>query len=174
MEKFSIPLILVFVVALLFLTSTAAISRWPKRWGLARGRRRRPRGPLLLRKALLIPTRCHQVWTVDFRGWYRTGDGQWVEPLIVRDLFREPPQRGSDRADNGATCALPTWDASAGRGAHGACVLTALNKGRRDLSLTRRLRACDSGPATCKHSGARRQNAGEHFQRDFAADHLPH
>ena len=67
--------------------STATISRWLKRWGLARGRRRRRRGPVLLRKALHIPTRCHQVWTVDFKGWYRTAAGQRVEPLTVRDLY---------------------------------------------------------------------------------------
>jgi len=27
------------------------------------------------------------VWTVDFKGWYRTGDGTRVEPLTVRDLY---------------------------------------------------------------------------------------
>jgi hypothetical protein len=31
--------------------------------------------------------RSNQVWTVDFKGWFRTGDGQRVEPLTVRDLF---------------------------------------------------------------------------------------
>lgn len=67
--------------------ATATISRWLKRWGLARGRPRRRRGPVLLRPALHIPKRCHEVWTVDFKGWYRTGDGQRVEPLTVRDLY---------------------------------------------------------------------------------------
>jgi putative transposase len=66
---------------------TATISRWLKRWGLARGRKRRRRGPTLVRKGLHVPTRCHQVWTVDFKGWYRTADGQRVEPLTVRDLY---------------------------------------------------------------------------------------
>ena len=67
--------------------STATISRWPKRWGLARGRRRRPAGPSVLRKALHIPQRCHAVWTVDFKGWYRAAAGERVEPLTVRDLY---------------------------------------------------------------------------------------
>ena len=67
--------------------STSAISRWLKRWGLARGRKRRRRGPTLLRKALHVPTGCHQVWTVDFKGWYRTAQGERVEPLTVRDLY---------------------------------------------------------------------------------------
>jgi putative transposase len=67
--------------------STATISRWLKRWGLARGRRRRRRGPVVLRKPLHVPVRCHEVWTVDFKGWYRTAEGERVEPLTVRDLF---------------------------------------------------------------------------------------
>jgi transposase InsO family protein len=66
--------------------STAAISRWLRAWGLARGRRRRLRGPVILRAALHVPRRCHEVWTVDFKGWYRTGDGTCVNPLTVRDL----------------------------------------------------------------------------------------
>lgn len=64
----------------------ASISRWLKRWGLARGKRRLRRGPLTLKPPLRIARRCHDVWTVDFKGWYRTTDGQRVEPLTVRDL----------------------------------------------------------------------------------------
>jgi hypothetical protein len=30
--------------------------------------------------------RPNDVWTVDFKGWFRTGDGCRVEPLTVRDL----------------------------------------------------------------------------------------
>jgi transposase InsO family protein len=67
--------------------ATASISRWLKRWGLARGRKRRRHGPTLLRKPLHVPKACHEVWTVDFKGWYRTGQGERVEPLTVRDLY---------------------------------------------------------------------------------------
>jgi transposase InsO family protein len=66
--------------------SLATISRWLKRWGLSRGRRRRPPGPWLARVPIQKPRRCHDVWTVDFKGWYRTGDGTRVEPLTVREL----------------------------------------------------------------------------------------
>ena len=66
--------------------SLATISRWLKRWGLSRGRPRRLRGPLILRAPLHQARECHEVWTVDFKGWYRTGDGTRVEPLTVRDL----------------------------------------------------------------------------------------
>lgn len=30
---------------------------------------------------------ANEVWTVDFKGWYRTGDGTRVDPLTVRDLY---------------------------------------------------------------------------------------
>jgi transposase InsO family protein len=66
--------------------SVAAIGRWLKRWGLTRGRRRRLRGPQIARRPVLESQRCHEVWTVDFKGWYRTGDGMRVEPLTIRDL----------------------------------------------------------------------------------------
>jgi putative transposase len=67
--------------------SVATISRWLKRWGLSRGRRRRLAGPQLKRRAVRVSKGCHDVWTVDFKGWYRTGDGTRVYPLTVRDLY---------------------------------------------------------------------------------------
>jgi hypothetical protein len=36
---------------------------------------------------LTVPQKPNQVWTVDFKGWFRTRDGQRVDPLTVRDLF---------------------------------------------------------------------------------------
>ncbi len=65
------------------------IAQWLKRLGLApRGRRRRsPKGPWVLTGPLSLPRGPSDVWTVDFKGWFRTRDGQRVEPLTVRDLF---------------------------------------------------------------------------------------
>lgn len=64
------------------------IGDWLKRMGLNRVRRRRSRcGPELKRTQLTAAVRSNQVWTVDFKGWFRTGDGRRVEPLTVRDLF---------------------------------------------------------------------------------------
>jgi hypothetical protein len=40
----------------------------------------------LFRKPLRPARRGHEIWTVDYKGWYRTGNGQRVEPLTVRDL----------------------------------------------------------------------------------------
>ena len=64
------------------------ITRWLQRWKLTS--RRQPRslpGPQVLRPVLTVPKRSNQVWTVDFKGWFKTGDGRRVEPLTVRDLF---------------------------------------------------------------------------------------
>ena len=69
------------------LPSVASLSRWLKRWGLARGRRRRLAGPVVLRPKVRAAGHSNEVWTVDFKGWYRTGDGTRVDPLTVRDLY---------------------------------------------------------------------------------------
>jgi len=66
--------------------AVATLSRWLKRWGLASGRRRRKPGPVVIRRAVRAARHCNEVWTVDFKGWYRTGDGLRVDPLTVRDL----------------------------------------------------------------------------------------
>lgn len=67
--------------------SERTIAAWLKRKNLVRGRRRRRRGPWMEPAALTQPQKPNQVWTIDFKGWFRTGDGQRVEPLTVRDLF---------------------------------------------------------------------------------------
>ena len=68
--------------------SVRTISRWLKRMGLnRRSRRRTRRGPRLEREQLTEAGWSNQVWTVDFKGWFRTQDGRRVEPLTVRDLF---------------------------------------------------------------------------------------
>jgi hypothetical protein len=38
------------------------------------------------RPKLTVARSPNEVWTVDFKGWFRTGDGCRVEPLTVRDL----------------------------------------------------------------------------------------
>jgi putative transposase len=69
------------------LPSESAISRWLKNWGLTRGRRvRRRKGAAIVRAALQEARHPNDVWTVDFKGWFRVGDGTRVELLTVRDL----------------------------------------------------------------------------------------
>lgn len=64
------------------------LARWVKRLGPVRRSRRRPRPAGVKRHPhLTAARRANAVWTVDFKGWFRTGDGTRVEPLTVRDLF---------------------------------------------------------------------------------------
>lgn len=68
--------------------SARTIGKWLKRLGLNRhSRRRTRRGPPVKRPPLTMARRSNHVWTVDFKGWFRTQDGRRVEPLTVRDLF---------------------------------------------------------------------------------------
>lgn len=69
------------------LPSATAISRWLKRWHLTRrSRRATHKGPVVKRWPLTRAQQPNEVWTVDFKGWFRTGDGHRLEPLTVRDL----------------------------------------------------------------------------------------
>jgi putative transposase len=70
--------------------SARTVGKWLQRLKLigkqVRNKRPLP-GPALPRTALTQPVRSNHVWTVDFKGWFRTRDGQRVDPLTVRDLF---------------------------------------------------------------------------------------
>jgi putative transposase len=55
--------------------------------GLVRSRRRRRQGPLQNRSELTAAVRPNHVWGVDFKGWFRTGNGQRCDPLTVSDQF---------------------------------------------------------------------------------------
>jgi transposase InsO family protein len=67
--------------------SLATIGRILRRSGMSeakgRGRPRKhlDRGPLSSAQA------PNDVWTVDFKGWWRTRDGKRCEPLTIRDLY---------------------------------------------------------------------------------------
>lgn len=68
--------------------ATATIARWLKRLRLVTAPRRRARKACWRQRPPLLGARApNQVWTVDFKGWFRAGNGQRVEPLTVRDLF---------------------------------------------------------------------------------------
>lgn len=62
------------------------LGRWLRAWGWSRPRARRRFGPAEPRSALTVPRRPNEVWTVDFKGWFRTRDGRRCCPLTVRDL----------------------------------------------------------------------------------------
>lgn len=68
------------------LPALRTIGAWLRELGLLgpRSRRARP-GPAVPHPGLTTPRRLHQVWTVDFKGWFRTADGQRHEPLTIRE-----------------------------------------------------------------------------------------
>jgi putative transposase len=67
--------------------SARTIARWFKRLALTRPQRRRPRKACVRKHPFLtVARRPNQVWTVDFKGWFRAGNGERCEPLTVRDL----------------------------------------------------------------------------------------
>lgn len=65
--------------------SRATVARILARFG--RIRKRRARGPISLVDRAPCPTVTapNDVWTVDFKGWWRSHDGARCEPLTVRD-----------------------------------------------------------------------------------------
>ena len=68
--------------------SLRTIARWLKRLNLVKPKRRRPpTAGVKTHPLLTVARRPNHVWTVDFKGWFRTGNGQRCEPLTVRDLF---------------------------------------------------------------------------------------
>jgi putative transposase len=65
--------------------------RWPhprtlERWAPRRPGRIRHPGPKLPALARAEAWRANEVWTIDFKGWFRTKDGTRIDPLTVRDL----------------------------------------------------------------------------------------
>lgn len=88
--------------------SRATISRILKQFGLVkhRTRRRAKAGPERVDPRRLEPLWCNDVWGVDFKGWFRTGDGQKCHPLTISDLY----SRFIIRCDNLSSLALaPVW-----------------------------------------------------------------
>lgn len=68
--------------------SVRTIGRWLVRLKLINPRRRRPRKACVCRHPKLTLARWpNHVWTTDFKGWFRAGNGERCEPLTVRDLF---------------------------------------------------------------------------------------
>ena len=67
--------------------SRSTVCTWLKQRGLVAGRRRRARAPQAPGPPLAPATRVNEVWTTDFKGEFRTGDGVYCYPLTLRDGF---------------------------------------------------------------------------------------
>jgi putative transposase len=65
--------------------SVVTIGRVLRDMGLMKRRRRRESGGLAFTPAHFVPVEPNDLWTVDFKGWWKTKDGAKCEPLTVRD-----------------------------------------------------------------------------------------
>lgn len=65
----------------------ATVAALLKRRGLIVPRRRLPRPPTVRGATPTPATRPNEVWTTDFKGEFRTGDGLYCYPLTLRDGF---------------------------------------------------------------------------------------
>ena len=64
--------------------AASTIGELLKRAGLAIARRKRRRSAAL-HAAVRGRRRPNQVWCADFKGWFRTGDGERIDPLTITD-----------------------------------------------------------------------------------------
>jgi putative transposase len=69
------------------LPSESTFKRVLEKAGLVSPRRRKSQGESGRLSHRMVAERANQVWTVDFKGWWRTGDGRRFEPLTVRDAY---------------------------------------------------------------------------------------
>jgi transposase InsO family protein len=78
------------------LAALAPEQQWPalstigdllRREGLSRRRQRRRRATPSARSELRVGLAPNDLWCIDFKGWFRTGDGAQCYPLTVTDSF---------------------------------------------------------------------------------------
>jgi transposase InsO family protein len=67
--------------------SERTIARVLKRADRVRERRSRRKPSFVDRAPQVLAAEPNEVWTVDFKGWWRSQDGQRCDPLTVRDAF---------------------------------------------------------------------------------------
>jgi putative transposase len=67
--------------------SQSTIARVLRRFGRVREKRRRRPLSVIERAPSVVAAAPNDVWTVDFKGWWRALDGSRCEPLTVRDAF---------------------------------------------------------------------------------------
>jgi transposase InsO family protein len=67
--------------------SVATIARILRRAGVVRAKRRRKPLSVVDKAPRVAAGAPNDVWTIDFKGWWRTHDGSRCEPLTVRDAY---------------------------------------------------------------------------------------
>jgi len=66
--------------------AVSSVGELLKQHGLTVARKRRLR-PERTHQPLAHADEVHRVWSVDFKGWFRTGDGQRCDPLTLTDNY---------------------------------------------------------------------------------------
>lgn len=69
------------------LPSESSFKRVLKKAGLTELRKRRVANPSTRLTSGVKAQQSNEVWTIDFKGWWKSKDNQKVEPLTVRDEF---------------------------------------------------------------------------------------
>ena len=67
--------------------SKSTVARMLRRFGRVRARRVRRPLSFVDKAPTVRAEKANEVWTVDFKGWWRSHDGSRCEPLTVRDAF---------------------------------------------------------------------------------------
>ena len=66
--------------------AASTLGKKLKQLGMVRARKRR--WPAVeVPRSRQAPTRSNEVWGVDFKGWFRLGDGSRCDPLTISDLY---------------------------------------------------------------------------------------
>lgn len=67
--------------------SVRTVHRILERFGKIRARSSRRRVSVVEKAPTVVAVRPNDVWTIDFKGWWRTRDGTRCDPLTIRDAF---------------------------------------------------------------------------------------
>ena len=67
--------------------SVATVSRVIKRAGLVRQRSKYARAGVMPERPNVKAEAPNEIWTIDFKGWWRSQNGDRCEPLTVRDAY---------------------------------------------------------------------------------------
>ena len=67
--------------------SESTIARILRRLGKVKARRKRPALSIVDQAPKVEASAANEVWSADFKGWWKTADGSRCEPLTVRDAY---------------------------------------------------------------------------------------
>jgi putative transposase len=111
------------------LPASSTVGTILQRNGLIVARPARPKLGSLARERTLVAVESNEVWTIDFKGEFRTGDGIYCYPLTLQDAYSRY-----------------VLVISAQQGCHGAAVRTELEGAFRDYGLPAAMHSDNGNP----------------------------